>query len=80
MKRQHRNEYQKHKNQCLNMQEKLALLKEKAATEQQHKQKKKQPRVPELGQFDFHSSLFRKIFVNKNYVFRNFTNSLIIKF
>lgn len=47
MKRQHRNEYQKHKNQCIILQDKLASLKEKAAAEQ-HKQKKK-PRVPELG-------------------------------
>ncbi|XP_057655395.1 uncharacterized protein LOC130893369 [Diorhabda carinulata] len=45
MKRQHRSEYQKHKQQCLALQEKLAALKEKAAVDQQ-KQKKK-PRVPE---------------------------------
>nr|XP_023016625.1 FERM domain-containing protein 4B [Leptinotarsa decemlineata]XP_023016626.1 FERM domain-containing protein 4B [Leptinotarsa decemlineata] len=47
MKRQHRTEYQKHQQKCLELQEKLALLKEKAATEQ-HKQKKK-PRVPEIA-------------------------------
>ncbi|KAJ8936500.1 hypothetical protein NQ314_012364 [Rhamnusium bicolor] len=45
VKRQHRAEYQKHKSQCIALQEKLALLKERAASEQ-HKQKKK-PRVPE---------------------------------
>ncbi|KAG5899470.1 hypothetical protein JTB14_015323 [Gonioctena quinquepunctata] len=46
MKRQHRTEYQKHKQKCLELQETVAMLKEKAATEQ-HKQKKK-PRVPEV--------------------------------
>ncbi|CAH1256016.1 unnamed protein product [Diabrotica balteata] len=40
MKRQHRSEYQKHKQKGLELQEKLAALKEKAAVEQQ-KQKKK---------------------------------------
>ncbi|CAH1965193.1 unnamed protein product [Acanthoscelides obtectus] len=45
MKRQHRAEYQKHKNQCIALQSKLALLKEKANSE--HKQKKK-PRAPEF--------------------------------
>ncbi|VEN64127.1 unnamed protein product [Callosobruchus maculatus] len=45
MKRQHRSEYQKHKNQCMALQGKLALLKEKANSE--HKQKKK-PRAPEF--------------------------------
>ncbi|KAJ8973277.1 hypothetical protein NQ317_019543 [Molorchus minor] len=46
VKRQHRTEYQKHKSQCIALQEKLALLKEKNASEL--KQKKK-PRANEQG-------------------------------
>lgn len=45
MKRQHREEYKKHKDKCIALQEKLVLLKERAAAEQ-YKQKKK-PRAPE---------------------------------
>lgn len=45
VKRQHRAEYQKHKDQIKTLEEKLAMLKEKAASEQ-IKQKKKS-RVPE---------------------------------
>ncbi|CAH1103380.1 unnamed protein product [Psylliodes chrysocephalus] len=44
MKRQHRSEYQKHKQKCLALQEKVAALKEKA---EQQKQQKKKPRTPE---------------------------------
>lgn len=58
IKRQHRNEYQKHKNNCIALQEKLALLKEKQSTEQP-KQKKK-PRAVEVTKqysMDVHNSL-----------------------
>lgn len=49
MKRQHRSEYQKHKQKCLALQEKVAALKEKA---EQQKQQKKKPRTPEtIGKF-----------------------------
>lgn len=47
IKRQHRSEYQKHKNHCLALQEKLALLKEKQTSEPP-KQKKK-PRAVEIA-------------------------------
>lgn len=58
IKRQHRHEYQKHKNHCLALQEKLALLKEKQSMEQP-KQKKK-PRAVDIvkqSPTDSHSSV-----------------------
>lgn len=45
IKRQHRLDYQKHKNECIALQEKLAALKK--AEQQKHKKK---PRVPDTSE------------------------------
>ncbi|CAG9816850.1 unnamed protein product [Phaedon cochleariae] len=45
MKRQHRTEYQKYKKQCMDLQEKLSVLKERAAAE--HLKQKKKLRTPD---------------------------------
>lgn len=62
IKRQHRSEYQKHKNHCLALQEKLVLLKDKQSVEQP-KQRKKPRTVEVVKQYatDGHSSINNNI-------------------